>query len=199
MTRRDIWMCIPILVALAGCGRTQSPAETTAGLPNPAAGAGHATGCEQVPTTELQRLLKDAPTKGEAGGLAGGRFSWAAVVNRDGRLCAVAVSSDDPSATWPGSLGIAKAKAYTANAFSTRYISAFDGATLHAEPARPLTMGYCRRQSSEPRMSGHAPQPRRPRQGLRWHDRVWRRAAFVQGASQSWRSWRQRRHGLHGS
>jgi uncharacterized protein GlcG (DUF336 family) len=31
----------------------------------------------------------------------------------------VVVETDDPSASWPGSQGIAKAKAYTANAFST--------------------------------------------------------------------------------
>jgi uncharacterized protein GlcG (DUF336 family) len=43
---------------------------------------------------------------------------WVAVVNRDGKLCAVANSQDDPSQVWPGSQSIAKAKAYTANAFS---------------------------------------------------------------------------------
>jgi len=43
---------------------------------------------------------------------------WAAVVNRDGELCASATSTADPSQVWPGSQAIAKAKAYTANAFS---------------------------------------------------------------------------------
>jgi len=43
---------------------------------------------------------------------------WVAVVNRDGKLCAVANSQTDPSQVWPGSQAIAKAKAYTANAFS---------------------------------------------------------------------------------
>jgi uncharacterized protein GlcG (DUF336 family) len=61
-----------------------------------------------------------APSEGgDAGGLTGGKFEWAAVVNREGELCAVAVATGDPSAAWPGSQGIAKAKAYTANAFST--------------------------------------------------------------------------------
>jgi uncharacterized protein GlcG (DUF336 family) len=83
--------------------------------------------------------LKEAPAKAEAGGLAGGRFSWAALVNREGQLCAVAVSSDDPSATWPGSLGIAKAKAYTANAFSTD-TSPFSTARLYtlSQPGHSL-------------------------------------------------------------
>lgn len=43
---------------------------------------------------------------------------WGAVVDRDGTLCAFATSTADPSQTWPGSQAIAKAKAYTANAFS---------------------------------------------------------------------------------
>ncbi len=43
---------------------------------------------------------------------------WAAVVNRDGGVCAYATSTDDPDQVWPGSQAIAKAKAYTANAFS---------------------------------------------------------------------------------
>lgn len=139
MPRRDIWMRALILCFLAGCGRgSPSPGETTAGLPKPSAAADR-TGCELVPTRELRRLLKDAPAKAEAGGLAGGRFSWAALVNREGQLCAVAVSSDDPSATWPGSLGIAKAKAYTANAFSTD-TSPFSTARLYtlSQPGHSL-------------------------------------------------------------
>jgi uncharacterized protein GlcG (DUF336 family) len=43
---------------------------------------------------------------------------WAAVVNRDGEVCSAATSTTDPSQVWPGSQAIAKAKAYTANAFS---------------------------------------------------------------------------------
>jgi uncharacterized protein GlcG (DUF336 family) len=44
---------------------------------------------------------------------------WGAVVNRNGELCALAASTDDAPATWPGSRGIAIAKASTANAFSS--------------------------------------------------------------------------------
>jgi uncharacterized protein GlcG (DUF336 family) len=43
---------------------------------------------------------------------------WGAVVNRDGELCAFTTSTTDPTQVWPGSQAIAKAKAYTANAFS---------------------------------------------------------------------------------
>jgi uncharacterized protein GlcG (DUF336 family) len=76
-------------------------------------------GCGSLPdAARLKQLLKDAPGKAEGGGIAGGRFSWAAVVDRKGELCALAVSSE-PTATWPGSRGIAIAKASTANGFSS--------------------------------------------------------------------------------
>src|SRR5437016_2965151 len=55
---------------------------------------------------------------GEVGGLFGGTRMWAAVVNRAGHLCGFVTSTADPSQVWPGSQAIAKAKAYTANAFS---------------------------------------------------------------------------------
>jgi uncharacterized protein GlcG (DUF336 family) len=43
---------------------------------------------------------------------------WAAVVNRDGIVCAVAFSGDKAGDQWPGSRAIAAEKANTANAFS---------------------------------------------------------------------------------
>jgi uncharacterized protein GlcG (DUF336 family) len=52
------------------------------------------------------------------GGLFGGTRMWAAVVDREGELCAFTTSTSDPTQVWPGSQSIAKAKAYTANAFS---------------------------------------------------------------------------------
>jgi uncharacterized protein GlcG (DUF336 family) len=55
---------------------------------------------------------------GSAGGLFGGARMWGATVNRDGEICSYSTSTSDPSQVWPGSQAIAKAKAYTANAFS---------------------------------------------------------------------------------
>jgi uncharacterized protein GlcG (DUF336 family) len=76
--------------------------------------------CSDLPSSDdLKRWLRQVPTQGEVGGFAGGRYEWAAIVDREGTLCALAVSSDDPAASWPGSQAIAKAKAYTANAFSS--------------------------------------------------------------------------------
>jgi uncharacterized protein GlcG (DUF336 family) len=86
-------------------------------VPVSAAAAGR---CNGLPNeAALKGLLADAPsTGGDAGGLFHGARMWAAVVNRDGEFCAAATSTTDPSQVWPGSQAIAKAKAYTANAFS---------------------------------------------------------------------------------
>jgi len=108
----------------------QEPSATqavgTSGQPDASAtdpnrGATNTVGdCANLPTTDdLKRLLAQAAGRGTIGGLNGGKSEWAAVVNRSGALCAVAASTPDPAAAWPGSQAIAKSKAYTANAFST--------------------------------------------------------------------------------
>lgn len=76
--------------------------------------------CAGLPTSDhLKAFLRQAPAQGgEAGGLFSGKKMWGAIVNKNGELCAVAASTDDPRGVWPGSQAIAKSKAYTANAFS---------------------------------------------------------------------------------
>ena len=76
--------------------------------------------CAGLPTEgQLKELLAAAPRNGgDAGGLFNGTRMWGAVVNRNGELCASATSQADDTQVWPGSQAIAKAKAYTANAFS---------------------------------------------------------------------------------
>jgi uncharacterized protein GlcG (DUF336 family) len=82
--------------------------------------AGDGPDCSGLPTaSQLKVLLQAAPgAVGNAGGLFAGQRMWGAVVNRSGEVCAVAASTSDPTQVWPGSQAIAKAKAYTANAFS---------------------------------------------------------------------------------
>src|SRR5215471_14773310 len=82
--------------------------------------ADNASDCAGLPTAgDLRTNLANAPNfQGNAGGIFGGNNMWAAVVNRDGKLCAIVTSTSDPKQVWPGSQAIAKAKAYTANAFS---------------------------------------------------------------------------------
>jgi len=74
--------------------------------------------CRDLPgNSQLKQLLNNSASPA-IGGLFNGERMWAAVVNRDGELCGAATSTDDRSQVWPGSQAIAKAKAYTANAFS---------------------------------------------------------------------------------
>jgi uncharacterized protein GlcG (DUF336 family) len=104
-------------VVYADASETQKGAASD---PGESPGQRASTACKDLPSAaDLKRLLKEAAGAGEAGGLDGGRSEWAAIVDRSGELCAVAVSTDDAGAAWPGSQSVAKAKAYTANAFST--------------------------------------------------------------------------------
>lgn len=88
----------------------------------PAAAQGQApvASCAGLPTdAQLREHLRTVPTSGgEIGGMFGGTRQWAAVVNRAGEICAMAVATADAAGAWPGSQAISKAKAYTANAFS---------------------------------------------------------------------------------
>jgi len=74
--------------------------------------------CSGLPRAGQLTSLLIGASDGTVGGLFNGSRMWAAVVNRDGELCDVVASTSDPSQVWPGSQAIAKAKAYTANAFS---------------------------------------------------------------------------------
>jgi uncharacterized protein GlcG (DUF336 family) len=78
-----------------------------------------AANCNDVPSaSELRQAMLAAAKISNAGGLFGGARMWGAVVNRDGEICAFITTTADATQVWPGSQAIAKAKAYTANAFS---------------------------------------------------------------------------------
>lgn len=105
-------------LALAGCGTDEQDGITRPGAP--LAQSAPDGGCGGLPDSEaLRELLRQAPQQIEAGGLAAGQFEWGAVVDRNGRVCALAVATEDSAAAWPGSRAIALAKAFTANAFSS--------------------------------------------------------------------------------
>jgi uncharacterized protein GlcG (DUF336 family) len=76
--------------------------------------------CSDLPDEEaLQEAMRAAGADhGTIGGLFNGARMWGAVVNRDGEICSYVTTTSDPKQVWPGSQAIAKAKAYTANAFS---------------------------------------------------------------------------------
>jgi uncharacterized protein GlcG (DUF336 family) len=121
---RHVFVVFIALFAIA-CDRAHGRAGTPGYQPGTADERDEAPGqragrCSDLPSDDdLRRLLRDSANTAEMGGLNSAKFEWAAVVNRKGELCSVAVSTDDQTAAWPGSQAIAKAKAYTANAFST--------------------------------------------------------------------------------
>jgi uncharacterized protein GlcG (DUF336 family) len=108
-----------LFAAFTACDRAPQTRDES----HPAASASppRSKGCADVPdAAALKTLLQQAPSQnGDAGGLNHGKSMWGAIVNRDGELCALAASTEDMAATWPGSRGIAIAKAFTANAFSS--------------------------------------------------------------------------------
>lgn len=91
------------LAALAFCGLTGAANATTGDCTNL---PDHAT---------LKTALKEARAQSN-GGL--NLDMWGTIVDRSGRVCAVAYTGDDAGAQWPGSRLISAQKANTANAFS---------------------------------------------------------------------------------
>jgi len=142
MVRIRLGAVVVALFAIAACSQpaaTSSPAETQAGAAAdlnraPHAGAASAR-CKDLPSAdELTKWLRAAPgTGGDAGGLFSGQMEWAAIVNREGEICAAAVATEEAASAWPGSQAIAKAKAYTANSYST------DGSPLSTARLYTLT------------------------------------------------------------
>jgi uncharacterized protein GlcG (DUF336 family) len=92
-----------VLMAAALCSATDAAAANCNGLPS---------------ESDLRQAMLAAAKIPNAGGLFNGARMWGAVVNRDGEICAYVTTTADPTQVWPGSQAIAKAKAYTANAFS---------------------------------------------------------------------------------
>jgi uncharacterized protein GlcG (DUF336 family) len=77
------------------------------------------TDCSKVPDyNKLKSALTEAVKQGKDANGGMGNQEWAAVVNRDGMVCAVVFSGPDRSAQWPGSRLIAAEKANTVNALS---------------------------------------------------------------------------------
>lgn len=99
--------------------------------------------------TVVQNVVKEGASKN--GGM--GNQEWAAVVNRDGVVCAIVFSGTTRADEWPGSRVIAAEKASTANALSSRdyalstandYAAAQPGQSLYSlttsAPPNPLAV-----------------------------------------------------------
>jgi uncharacterized protein GlcG (DUF336 family) len=75
-----------------------------------------AANCNNLPShAELTAALETAVAT-NTGGF--GLEMWGTIVNREGEVCVVARSGDDPGDQWPGSRVISAQKANTANSFS---------------------------------------------------------------------------------
>jgi uncharacterized protein GlcG (DUF336 family) len=75
--------------------------------------------CSELPDYQkLKSALTSVVKQGKESNSGLGNQEWAALVNRDGIVCAVVFSGPDRSAEWPGSRLIAAEKANTANALS---------------------------------------------------------------------------------
>jgi hypothetical protein len=76
--------------------------------------------CSKVPDfSKLKAAVTEVVRQGAGANGGLGNQEWAAVVNRDGIVCAIAFSGPNRGTEWPGSRVIAAMKASTANAFST--------------------------------------------------------------------------------
>lgn len=101
MIKRSLYCSLLFIVLVLPCGAQQK------------------ADCSGVPDaarlrTVLQSVVKEGASKN--GGL--GNQEWAAVVNRDGMVCAIVFSGNTRGDQWPGSRVIAAEKANTANALS---------------------------------------------------------------------------------
>jgi uncharacterized protein GlcG (DUF336 family) len=77
------------------------------------------TPCQGLPDFgKVKAALITAVKEGNQGNGGLGNQEWAAIVDRDGIVCAVVFSGPDRGVEWPGSRMIAAEKANTANAFS---------------------------------------------------------------------------------
>ena len=98
-----------------------------------------AANCPVTHDQLLDALKKSVKPSGGPGNGGLDNNEWAAVVTRDGTVCAVAFSGAKPDDQWLGSRAIAAEKANTANALSLQKF-ALSTANLYAgaQPAGPL-------------------------------------------------------------
>ena len=76
--------------------------------------------CSELPdAARLRSTLQSVVRQGAAKNGGMGNQEWAAVVNRDGVVCAIVFSGTTRSDQWPGSRVIAASKASTANGLSS--------------------------------------------------------------------------------
>jgi uncharacterized protein GlcG (DUF336 family) len=120
----------------------------------PICGAQTKPNCNGLPdATQLKAIVQAVVSQGAAKNGGMGNQEWAAVVNRDGIVCAIVFSGTTRSDQWPGSRVIAAEKASTANGLSGRdyalstaniYAASQPGQSLYSlatsQPPNPAAM-----------------------------------------------------------
>ncbi len=105
--------------------------------------------CSALPDhTRLRSTLQSVVKEGAKGNGGLGNQEWAAIVNRDGVVCAIVFSGNDRGQQWPGSRVIAAEKASTTNALSSSDY-ALSTANLYA-PSQPGQSLYSLTTSAPP-------------------------------------------------
>src|SRR5687767_14220620 len=100
MFQRHVFAIAVVFALMAGTSHAQQPG----------------AGCTSLPSHGTLKAALDKATEEEKSGL--NNHMWATIVDRDGVVCAIAISGSDRGAQWPGSRVISAQKAGTANAFS---------------------------------------------------------------------------------
>jgi uncharacterized protein GlcG (DUF336 family) len=100
-------------------------AQAPAGQRAPAGKQTPANGCGSLPKYAELKTALAAATSAETSGL--NNQTWAAIVDRDGIVCAIAFSGKSRDSQWPGGRVISAQKANTANAFGLDSSSSNDG------------------------------------------------------------------------
>lgn len=106
---RRVWLASVVAISSVAVGAPEVAADSSkpAGI------------CASLPDHgKLKAALREVVKQGREVNTGLGNQEWAAVVNRDGIVCAVVFSGPDRGAEWPGSRIIAAEKAHTANALS---------------------------------------------------------------------------------
>ncbi len=96
--------------------------------------------CAELPDAgRLRSVVQSVVREGASKNSGMGNQEWAAIVNRDGIVCAIVFSGTTRSDQWPGSRVIAAEKANTANALSGRdYALSTANVYAAAQPGQSL-------------------------------------------------------------
>ena len=110
------------------------------GTPAMAQANGAQNNCAGLPDAGLLKTTVQNVVRGGAAQNGGmGNQEWAAVVNREGIVCAIVFSGTTASDEWPGSRVIAASKASTANGLSSRdYALSTANLFASAQPGQSL-------------------------------------------------------------